>query len=539
MMVNNSKNSPPPNSYAIDFGTSNTAIARWNTAVGKAELVKLPVISQQSSSQASLIPSLVYVEDAAAGKIVIGQEVRDRGLDLTSDRRFFANFKRGIGTQVQGFLPELDGVKISFELIGEWFLTELITRVQQTAGTIESLVLTVPVDSFESYRLWLTQVCQSVSIKQIAILDEPTAAGLGYGASDRKILLVIDFGGGTIDLSLVRLAADTASQGYLLKWGKRVLGNSDSQPKNKAKVIAKTGENLGGADIDNWLVDYFVAAQSLDKSSLTTRLAERLKIKLSSVMEAKEVYFNDETLETYELSLDRDRFEDVLTRQGAIERLDNLLERLLQQAQRNDVEMSDIEAVLLVGGSVQIPAVQRWVESYFDEAFIKNQQPFEAISMGALQAVKTVEVQDFLYHSYGIRYWNRRTKRHDWHPIVSQGQAYPTTQPKELILGASSPQQSSIELILGELSTATTTEVFFDGDRLITRTVATQDKIVQPLNDSEEGRSIARLDPPGNPGSDRLKLLFSINSERYLCITVEDLLTQVSLLNNYIVAKLN
>ena len=534
IVVNNSQN-PLPNSYAIDFGTSNTAIARWNAVTG-AELVKLSGSLQ--SSQASLIPSLVYVEDAAAGKVIIGQEVRDRGLDLATDRRFFANFKRGIGTQVQGFLPELDGVKISFELIGEWFLRELIARVQQELGAIASLVLTVPVDSFESYRLWLTEVCQSLSIEQVSIIDEPTAAALGYDAVERQ-LLVVDFGGGTIDLSLVRLASDSASKGYLLKWGQRLLGNSDAQPKNTAKVIAKVGANLGGSDLDNWLVDYFVATQSLDRSSLTTRLAERLKIKLSQTTEAKEVYFDDETLETYELSLDRDRLEQIFTQQGLIERLDSLLEQLLQQARRNNVAINDIDAVLMVGGSIQIPLVRRWIESYFDEALMKNQQPFSAISLGALQAVQSVEVQDFLYHSYGIRYWNRKTKRHDWHPIIPQGQAYPMTQPKELILGASRPEQSSIELIIGELSTDTTTEVFFDGDRLITRNITTQDSIVQPLNDSDTGRSIARLNPPGNPGSDRLKLFFSINSDRYLCITVEDLLTQESLLNNYIVAKLN
>lgn len=538
-MVNSPQNSPLANAYAIDFGTSNTVISRWNAATVAAELVKLPGISQQFGSQPPLIPSLVYVEDAAAGKVIIGQAVRDRGLDLNGDRRFFANFKRGIGTQVQGFLPELDGVKISFELIGEWFLRELISSVGQTTGKIDSLVLTVPVDSFESYRLWLTNVCQSLAVEQISILDEPTAAALGYAAEDLQILLTIDFGGGTVDLSLVRLDAENSSRGYLLKWGKRILGNSDAQPKDRAKVIAKAGANLGGADLDNWLVDYFVATQSLDKSSLTTRLAERLKIKLSSVNEAKEVYFDDETLETYELSLDRDRLEQIFTQQGLTARLDNLLEQLRTQAQRNGVELSSIDAVLLVGGSVQIPAVQNWIGSYFDEALIKNQKTFEAISTGALQAVQSVEIQDFLYHSYGIRYWNRKSKRHDWHPIIDRGQAYPMTEPKELVLGASTPQQTSIELIIGELSSNTTTEVFFDGDRLVTRTIADQDAIVQPLNDSESGRSIAKLDPPGNPGSDRLKLLFSINTDRYLCITVEDLLTQKSLLNNYIVAKLN
>ena len=64
-------------SFAIDFGTSNTAIARWNAATGNAELVKLPGLSQQSSSQPPLIPSLIYVEDAAAGKVLAGQTVRE------------------------------------------------------------------------------------------------------------------------------------------------------------------------------------------------------------------------------------------------------------------------------------------------------------------------------------------------------------------------------------------------------------------------------------------------------------------------------
>ena len=509
--------------------------ARWNGATGAAELVKLTNLIQSSSQP--LIPSLVYVEDAAAEKVIVGQAVRDRGLDLASDPRFFANFKRGIGTEIQGFLPVLDEVKISFELIGEWFLRELITELKNAGESVKSLVLTVPVDSFEAYRLWLMEVCQSLAIEQISILDEPTAAALGYGVGSQKLVLVVDFGGGTIDLSLVSLNPN--SQGYLLKSGQRMLGQSTVQPKNTAKVIAKAGDSLGGADIDNWLVDYFVATQSIAKSSLTTRLAEKLKIRLSSEFEAKEAYFDDETLETFDFSLDRDRFEQILEQQGFWQKLDNLMENLLQQAQVNQVDRNQIDNLLLVGGSAQIPAVQQWILAYFDEDIVKNQQPFSAISLGALQVAQRVEVQDFIQHSYGIRYWNRRTNRHDWHPIIKQGQSYPMPQPKELVLGASSLNQSSIELILGELSTKTNTEVFFDGDRLVTRSLETQDPVVKPLNDSESGRSIARLDPPGNPGSDRLKLQFSINTERCLCLSVEDLLTQESLLNNYIVAKLN
>jgi molecular chaperone DnaK (HSP70) len=538
-MVNNPSQTT---SYAIDFGTSNTAIARWNTATEQAEIVKLPGFSQQITSLPPLIPSLLYVEDADLGKVIAGQAVRDRGLDFANNPRFFRSFKRGIGADIQGFLPELDGKNLTFEQVGEWFLRELITNLQ--AGreeNLQSLVLTVPVDSFESYRSWLMEVCQSLAVEQIRILDEPTAVALGYGAADQELLLVVDFGGGTLDLSLVQLAQGSAeTQGFILKWGQKLLGESSAQRKNTARVIAKAGENLGGADIDNWIVDYFATEQGLPKSSVTTRLAERLKIKLSTQLEAKEVYFNDETLETYELALNRDRFEQILRQQYLFERLDDMMIQVLQQARRNGIEVEEISSVLLVGGTVQIPAIQNWVKQYFDEAKIKSNRHFEAIATGALQISRSVEVKDFLYHSYGIRYWDRKQNCHSWHPIIKTGQPYPTEQPVEVILGASTPNQTNVELVIGELgSEAAATEVYFDNDRLMTRSANSSAASVQALNDRDGSRTIAQLDPLGNPGRDRLKLLFSVDSQRHLRITIEDLLTQKTLLNNYIVVDLN
>jgi len=532
-------------SYAIDFGTSNTVITRWNWVTLQSETLSLPGLSVQLSQNPPVIPSLLYVEDASRGKVVVGQAVRDRGGDRINDPRFFRGFKRGIGTDIQGFLPELDGKIIRFEQVGEWFLKEVIEQLALSQeGAIESLILTVPVDSFEAYRHWLSGVCQSLPVAQIRMLDEPTAAALGYGIAQGDTLLVIDFGGGTLDLSLVQLNQEAQSGkkplGFILKWGEKLLGESEGQKTKIARVLAKAGQNLGGADIDNWLVDYFVDTQGLTRSPLTTRLAERLKIQLSQKNSATEVYFNDETFESYELKLDRNQLETILKEHQFFELLDERITQLLQQGRRAGIEVSDIDAVLLVGGTVQIPAVQAWVKQYFDEGKIRCEKPFEAIAQGALQLSQGIEIQDFLYHSYGIRYWDNRNKCHNWHSIIKAGQAYPMSDPVELVLGASVDHQPSIELIIGELGTQTgATEVYFDGDRLITRQLGGGQTTVQPLNDREGARNIAQLTPPGNPGSDRIKIQFLVDAQRSLRITVEDLLTNQTLVQNQLVAQLS
>lgn len=528
---------------AIDFGTSNTVIARWNPVTQQPETLNIPGLSIKQSLNPPLIPSLVYVENAAHSQVLVGQQVRDRGLDLKNSNRFFRSFKRGIGADIQGYLPELDGKIVTFEQVGQWYLTQVIEQLALVEGVPDSLVLTVPVDSFEAYRHWLGNVCQSLNVEQVRMLDEPTAAALGYGMANQEILLVIDFGGGTLDLSLVRLdksvQANQKPLGFILKWGNKSLDQSKQKVKT-ARVLAKAGQNLGGTDIDNWIVDYFAKTQGLEVSPLTTRLAERVKIQLSTQNSASEVYFNDETFESYELELNRDTLETILQQHSFKELLDESMTSLLQQARRQGIEVSDINAVLLVGGTVQLPAVQTWVKQYFALEKIRCERPFEAIAQGALQLAQGVELKDFLYHSYGIRYWDRRNNIHNWHPIIRAGQAYPMSQPAELVLGASVDSQPSIELIMGELGADTSgTEVYFDGDRLITRRLEGGQTSTKPLNDKDGARTIAQLTPPGYPGSDRVKIFFLVDEQRFLRISVQDLLTNESLLENQIVAQLS
>jgi molecular chaperone DnaK (HSP70) len=528
---------------AIDFGTSNTVIARWNPVNQQPETLNIPALSIQQSRNPPIIPSLVYIEDASQGKVLVGQEVRDRGFDLKNETRFFRSFKRGIGADIQGFLPELDGQVLTFEQVGKLFLTQIIEKLAPIQGGVDSLVLTVPVDSFEAYRYWLGEVCQALPVEKVQMLDEPTAAALGYGLAAQEILLVVDFGGGTLDLSLVRLDQSVQTQkpvGFLLKWGNKSLAENSRQKPKTARVLAKAGQNLGGTDIDNWLTDYFAKNQGIPVTPLTTRLAERVKIQLSNQNQASEVYFDDENFESYELQLNRETFDNILQEQGFFAQLDESMTSLLQQARRQGVEVADINAVLLVGGTVQLPAVQRWIKQYFPPEKIRCERPFEAIAQGALQLAQGMEIKDFLYHSYGVRYWDRRNQRHNWHSMIKSGQAYPMSEPVELVLGASVENQPSIELIIGELGAPTaSTEVYFDGDRLITRRLESGVTSVQPLNDQAGARTIAQLTPPGYPGSDRIKVLFQVDEQRFLRITVEDLLTNDTLLENQLVAQLS
>lgn len=537
---------------AIDFGTSNTVVTYLNPATGQPETLALGELSVQQAPNPPVIPSLWYATDAAKGQGIAGQAVRDRGLDGLGDGRLFRSFKRGIGTPVRGFVPELDGRSVDFEQVGQWFLAAIAQELSardywsSVAGGQSQLILTVPVDSFESYRNWLTgAIAQSAlaQIDQIRLLDEPTAAALGYGAGDRELVLVVDFGGGTLDLSLVRLDRPSAisagrTLGFLLKFRGSTLEQSSQQVKT-ARVLAKAGLNLGGADLDNWIVDYWAAQQPIAKTPIVLRLAERVKIALSHQETAREVYFDDETFNSVELSLSRSELETILRDRGLFAQLDGAMDKVLQQAKRQGFESEAIEAVLLVGGTSQIPAIQSWILNYFPAEKVATDRPFEAIAQGALQLAAGLEVKDFLYHGYGIRYWNQRENRHSWHPIIPKGQPYPTAKPVELVLGASTENQPKIELIIGELGEDNQrTEIFFDGDRLVTKTIGGQGT-VQPLNDRDGARSLAKLDPLGMPGVDRIRLSFEVDRDRTLRVTVEDLLVDRLLLENCAIAQLS
>jgi molecular chaperone DnaK (HSP70) len=489
--------------YALDFGTSNTVIARREP---NGQIKTL-----------SITPNLVFVVNAQTGSVIIGQEVAE------DSQRLFRNFKRSIASGVVGFVPELDGVEVTGSQVGVWFLQKVLAGLED----ISSLVITVPVNSFATYRQWLLDHVQDLPVSEIRILDESTAAALGYGLTtgDRTIL-VMDFGGGTVDFSVVQLSLqEVQSQSLirsLIKWADRAT-TAKGQPT--AKVLAKTGQNLGGMDVDYWLRNYLLNTYGLPAPAISKPLAEELKIRLS---QEQVVNF---TVADRVISLSRSEFESILAENQLFHRLDQCLADLEEQLHRQDRSFADLSAVLLVGGSAQIPAIPQWLARKFPDLELKTDKPIEAIAHGAL--TPQWQLEDFLYHSYGIRYWDRRNQCHNWHTIFAQGQTYPTAKPYELVLGASLPNQTHIELVIGEITSADT-EIIYQGDQLVSQILTTPIVSAHVLN----ARPIAQLDPPGTVGVDRIKVSLSIDKQRTLRITVLDLLTKCTLLVNQPVIKL-
>jgi molecular chaperone DnaK (HSP70) len=497
--------------YAIDFGSSNTVIARRSPHTGQPETVALAGLSQADG----LIPTLAcWVHP---DRLICGQEVREYVKNKSPHTPIFHHFKRQL-------LSPQTPADAHIQRVGELFLQRLLRGIQQQNYSLDTLVLTTPVDAFESYRQWLAAVAQEWPFHEIRLLDEPTAAAIGYGVAASEMVLVMDFGGGTLDLAWVQLQRPGTQThlGWILRSGKRLFGGA--QQTRQAQILAKVGLNLGGADIDQWIFTYLLQKQGLspgDHVPLTLSIAEALKIQLSTQPQANQLFFDPEQHRTQNWFLARTELEHILHEQGFFAQLDTAMQHLLDQVQVQGYRPQDVDAVLLIGGTSQMPAIYQWLHHYFPKEKIHQHRSLTAVAYGALGVNLAAKIEDFLYHSYGLRYWDKRRQGHHWHELIPAGHPYPSPEPVELVLGASQPDQTALELVLGELSYPIGQgAVYFHNGRLVLRPQLTTPH-VQVLHE----RLLLPLDPPGQPGQDRLHLSFTVNRQRQLCLTARDLLT--------------
>lgn len=542
---------------SIDFGTTNTVVSVWRESSNAPETIHLPGLSQPpvADNDAPLIPSLLYVLNGACDEVVAGQTVRAQGLDVDGDERLFTSFKRGIAVRARPFATSIDGEDWDDARAGASFLTAVLSAVADQEGEIiDELVFTVPVHSFEGYLKWLRDEAELIqgtglSVARMRIVDESTAAALGYDVrTPGDLLLVLDFGGGTLDASLVRMPVAEEGGGVVLEEGRQSTGTRRGgyADEAEARVVAKAGRVLGGDDVDHWLLDDLLARNNVSRSDVGDAYArlklacEAAKIHLSSHETAEISVFDPDSHRTYRSTISRPQLEDILDHNGFYSGLQKTINQVMRSARARGIFPEDVDAVLMIGGTSQIPSVSRIVRSQFGADRVFAHKPFEAVSHGALSLAVGLGLDDFLYHSYGVRHLSPLTVRHEWEEIIPAGTRYPLPEPIRVVLAPSRDGQEVLELVIGEVeeSAGGISEVKFGERSILMVEGALELRKVIPLNDQDGARTVAFLDPPGKAGKDRIEVEFTVDRNRTLRVTVTDVLTERILLDDMAVVEL-
>ena len=506
---------------AIDLGSTNTVVAFQACDAVGIELIDLAPISREAGE----VPSMLWLDDQDTDGLLVGRQVLESGLGDRDAPQLHRDFKRWIGLPV----PSEWRQRLSPDQAGARLLQEIWKRIPQDL-TIERLVLTAPVETDASYRQWLLNACAPLQIPEIAMVDEPTAAALGAGLPAGAKLLVVDLGGGTLDLSLVALEGGegrAAPLAQLLRFQSRNLSKS-RQTLRQARVLGKAGIALGGRDLDRWILD---ALQPPDLPcegegfAACLAAAERLKCRLSNTdindeEELTELASSPAMATPATLQMNRKRLTQILEERGLFLVLEELLNQTLRSAAVQGCRRSDLSAVVIVGGGAHLPQLRAWLTRFMSPVPLCTPPPMEAVARGALSLTPGVRILDLLQRGIALRCWDRRSNRHHWHPLFVAGQPWPSSQPFELVLSASAVDQTTIEFVLGEPELEARHEV---------RLVDGLPQVIERTSDAaavkeRPGPSFTlMLNPPAQPGEDCLKLHFVLNEQAELIMEGEDL----------------
>ena len=491
---------------AIDLGSSTTVVIFQKENETDPEAINLPPISRSPGE----IPSLVWQSKIVKEDYLIGQQIIDLNLlSEDKDNNLSQDFKRWIGC------PEIDPIytsRIKPERAGELLIHNIWEKVSRKVN-IKRLVLTAPVDTYREYRNWLVKVCSSLEVKEIALVDEPTAAAMGAGLDPGAKLLVLDFGGSTIDMSIVALEGGEGKASpiaQLVRFDGNNLEGKSTQILRTAKVLGKAGLRIGGKDIDRWISNHLLPEEK--PTNLILGLAEELKCELSQI-DIKETLVITKKVTTNQqkqkyLKLSRQALEELLIEKGLLKSIEILFKQTLKNAKRNSFKLEDLDSVVLVGGGSQIPLIKRFLSSLCNSVPFLTPPPIEAIALGALKLTPGVQVKDVLNKGVSLKCWNKKNEKHIWHPLFLAGQTWPTIKPLEIILASSINNQLCIDLIIGEPEEQGSNEIIYVNGLPTIRQIESEDKI----NILKNNLISIPLDPPGEVGQDCIKLRFTINN---------------------------
>ncbi|KGG02634.1 putative DnaK-type molecular chaperone (HSP70 family) [Prochlorococcus marinus str. MIT 9321] len=499
---------------AIDLGNTNTVIAFQDQKEINPVLIEIPNIT----SSPGVIPTAIWFEENSS-IVKIGISALHMRNSSNSDLYFHSNFKRLIGNPVEKFNPKNI---LSPNECGEKFFKFLWANIPQKYE-IKRLVLTAPIDTYRGYRAWLINLCSQMSVDEIALVDEPTAASLGIKVPFGSKIMTLDIGGSTIDMNIVKIEGGEGKSGpiaELLKFKGNDVSSISKQKLRCAEIISKTGSKIGGKDIDQWIVDYFIPN---NQYAINLLKAEEIKCKLSSSsIKYENKYPTKLFIEGYqekEFYLSQEIFEKIMIKNNFLNHLNSLFKDLLNEARGKFCTVDDLSSIILVGGGTQIPLVQEWIREKIPKVEIKSPPPIEAIALGALSMTPGVKIKDILAKGLSIRLFNKRAQKHFWHPIFCKGQTWPTENPFKLILQASKSNQKIFEIIIGETKTEREYDVIFEDGLPKLAQVQSEEEIVKwdniPL--------IIELKNNSNLGEDNLKLFFKITKKADLLVECFDI----------------
>lgn len=457
----------------IDLGTTNSCVAVLEG--GEPQIIP-------NSEGMRTTPSVVaFTKD---GERIVGEPAKRQA--VTNADRTISSIKTHMGTD---YKVNIDGKDYSPQEISAIILQKLKSDAESYLGEkVTEAVITVPAYFTDAQRQATKDAGRIAGLEVKRIINEPTAASLAYGMDkldqDKKIL-VFDLGGGTFDVSLLEIGDGTF------------------------EVLATAGNNrLGGDDFDKIIIDYlaeeFKKAEGVDLRNDKMALqrlkeaAEKAKKELSSTMSTNiNLPFITATAEGpkhLNIDLSRAKFEELTA--GLVEKTMEPMKRAISDA---GISVSEIDDVLLVGGSTRIPAVQEAVKKFIGKEPHKGINPDECVAAGAsIQAgVLTGEVNDLLLLDVTPLSLGIETLGNVFTKIIERNTTIPTKKSQVFSTAADNQTAVDIHVLQGERSMA------YDNTTL--------------------GRFQLTDIPPAMRGIPQIEVTFDIDANGIVHVTAKDL----------------
>lgn len=493
---------------AIDFGTSNSRAALWDEIANQAKPLTIPDVSMVAQYKdsggmvidAPYVPSLIHYD---GDHVWIGKQVHARG--LLEAKETFRWMKRYISNRLE--LPrQIKGKRITFPQAGTDFLARLIDYASTSIGLgDEEVAFTAAVEAFEHYQDWLSN----------------------------DVYMVFDFGGGTLDVSIVLIEAKASSS-------------------KRCRCLGKAGNDIGGTVIDQWLYQDVLRRcekQPEDVRRISTLLLleiDQAKQRLTTEDRADVIVSDPQTSAVINASYTRTTFEDLLEGQGLFTSIQRTVNYALKEAGERGYKEEHIKAVLLVGGSSLIPCVRRTMRQMFGER-VKYHRPLDAVALGGAAFVGGVDFYDHIQHDYALRYYNRKKGDYDYTIIVPAGTPYPTQKPiREITVKAAYEDQEFLGLDIYEVNSkqrigsgeGALIDLVYDSSGLPRFQQRHDVEVTGHFWVNGKCPAFIHAQPKAKEGEKRFPVRFTIDGNKRLCVTVFDNQTGKHLMRDHPLIKL-